>query len=174
MQWFEQHDFIINTYATHHLNPNLYITPYGVFWFFTAKYCSITDTRDDEALFKVHNNGDPESKLDWKITAYPTWGDWEFYPSSGTDLTPEQDGKEIDIYFKAPKVSEKTVHTGVIRVQNINEEMSENFIDVPIEVTVTPEKSKPVIRFLPSERFDIFQRLLQQLPIFSRLLNFVN
>ena len=174
LTWGEELEFKIKTYATRSLFENLYVTPYGIFWFLTAKSCSITDTRNDEALFKVHNNGDPESKLDWKITAHPTWGVFEFYPSSGTDLTPEQGGKAIDICFIAPEVSVKTVHTGVIRVQNMNEDMIENFIDVPVEVTVKVGESEPVIRFFPSGRSDMLQRLIQQLPIFSRLLNFVN
>ena len=38
------------------------------------------------ATFRVCNDGDEGSLLNWKVDTYPTWGNWTFTPSSGTDL----------------------------------------------------------------------------------------
>ncbi len=37
--------------------------------------------------FIIKNNGDLGSSIDWRVTTWPSWGNWTFTPESGIDLT---------------------------------------------------------------------------------------
>ena len=54
--------------------------------------------------FKVVNQGDPLSELDWEINPnfIPSWGTWTFTPSSGIDLTPEDGPVTVNVEVVAP------------------------------------------------------------------------
>ena len=36
--------------------------------------------------FRVFNDGDEYSRLDWEIAEYPAWGVWNFDPEDGENL----------------------------------------------------------------------------------------
>ncbi len=70
-----------------------------------------------ERSFTVENVGDDGSKLDWEITDWPDWGNWNFMPVSGKSLKPEDGKFTVNIEFVAPNEGNKEF-TGNITVVN--------------------------------------------------------
>ena len=52
--------------------------------------------------FSVSNTGEPQTSLNWSITATPSWGSWTLNPSSGQNLTPEQGPVTVHATVVAP------------------------------------------------------------------------
>jgi C1A family cysteine protease len=68
--------------------------------------------------FTVKNNGEPISKLTWRISGWPTWGNWTFTPLRGTDLTPEEGSITVRVQVVVP--SEKnTEFNGTVKIINV-------------------------------------------------------
>jgi len=95
----------------------------------------ITPGTQVSGSFKLENNGDPCSELDWKIIKWPTWGTWTFTPSSGEDLT-QQDGEQtIQVSVITPYVGDETF---VGNIHAINKENIGNYIEIPVRLTTSP------------------------------------
>ncbi len=93
--------------------------------------------------FIVKNIGEANSKLDWEITEWPTWGSWTFTPNSGNDLTPEEGSITVNVEVTAPD-EEDTTFLGEIKVVN-----KENPIDYDIiPVSLSTPISNPQVCFL--------------------------
>jgi len=68
--------------------------------------------------FIVKNVGDPGSELDWRISEYPSWGEWTFAPKSGVDLKPEDGKLTVQVTVVAP--DEEANFTGRVKVIETN------------------------------------------------------
>lgn len=141
------------------LEPDLYCT--GSFsWTDMIPGAMILD------FFNIRNIGEPESLLDWKITGYPDWGEWNFTQSSGEDLTPEDGAYTIGVIVVVPE-KYNTVFTGTIILVN-----TENTSDYcTIDVTLATPKNKPFLFDYPLlswliERFPLLQQLLNALGVY--------
>ena len=91
------------------LNPNLDATG-SLTWTNVKKGATVTGS------FTVKNIGDANSRLDWKVLQWPSWGTWTFTPSSGDNLKPADGTKTIAISVVAPNT--KNTFTGTIKVVN--------------------------------------------------------
>ena len=112
--------------------------------------------------FTVENIGDPGSALDWEVTDWPNWGDWDL-PISGYDLKPEDEKITVEITVTAPEESGKKF-TGELRIENKNDPSDYEII----YVTLTTPRSK-------ATHFNILEKILSYFPmleqIFSKILN---
>jgi hypothetical protein len=94
---------------------------------------SWTDIKPGESVtesFEVMNSGGEETLLDWEITEYPDWGEWNFQPSSGEDL---QGGESISIEVEviAPG-EENTLFEGEIKIEN--SDSPNDFCIIPVSL----------------------------------------
>jgi lantibiotic modifying enzyme len=88
--------------------------------------------------FYVGNIGDPGSLLDWEITDFPEWGDWEITPEEGYDITPEQEPFVVEVSVVAP-VDKNAEFTGEVKIVN-----SENSSDIcTVEVYLSTPRNRP-------------------------------
>ncbi len=127
------------------------------------------DTRDENsAPFKIKSEEGENLALNWQITQYPSWGDWEFYPSSGKNLLSKDGWKDINIRVRAPKNEKDVAHTysGIIRVQNLDD--PEDYYDVGVEVTVEA-KSKALQKENTNPVY--YQRIIEYFPCLGKILN---
>jgi C1A family cysteine protease len=93
----------------------------------------------------IENIGDPESLLDWQIDSYPSWGDWDFTPANGFDLTPESGQIIIQVTVEVPQEKDQTF-TGEVVI--INAENPLDTVTIPVSLT-TPTSQSAIIMYLP-------------------------
>jgi len=111
--------------------------------------------------FTVSNIGDSGSLLDWEIQSFPDWGDWTFYPESGTGLE-EGDTVTIDVEVIAPDEQEETF-TGEIKI--INSENESDFCIIPVSLAT------PVSQFQSNQQIPTFlQSIIERYPILRQVL----
>ncbi|MCK4901846.1 MAG: hypothetical protein KAS76_00700 [Thermoplasmatales archaeon] len=110
-----------------------------------------------EDSFTVENIGASGSELDWEVTEWPDWGEWVFSPISGDDLTPEDDGIEVDMICAAPSEKDQTF-TGEIKIENKNDPSDYDIIHI---ILTTPR----------TRELNIFEKLLSHFPILENLFN---
>lgn len=88
-----------------------------------------------QGSFIIQNIGKSNSKLDWNITDWPTWGNnWNFTPSNGSDLTPEDGAITIKVTFIAPQ-QPKTSFSGYITIKNIHN--PDDTCTIPVSLTTS-------------------------------------
>ncbi|EMR74933.1 hypothetical protein MBGDF03_01118 [Thermoplasmatales archaeon SCGC AB-540-F20] len=104
--------------------PDLY-TIGSLSWIDVKAGSTVTDD------FRVKNVGDPGSMLDWEVTEWPDWGTWTFTPSSGEDLTPEDDYITVEVEVVAPDENEENF-TGEVKVVNLEDPDDFEIIDVSL------------------------------------------
>ena len=105
--------------------------------------------------FTVENIGVDGSLLDWKVESYPEWGEWEFTPSEGLDLSTE-DEVVVEVRVEAPDQKGKEFSGGI---QIINtESYGDNYY---VQVTLSTPKIK--------NKFSIFPNLLKNISNFLNL-----
>lgn len=63
--------------------------------------------------FTVENIGAIESHLNWNIESTPDWGTWEFIPSSGRNLSPENGSVKVEVKVVAPDKKGKEFIGGI-------------------------------------------------------------
>lgn len=73
-------------------------------------------------FFTVRNNGTPFSRMDWKITQWPSWGEWNFSKTSGAGLRPEDGYTTVEIFVEAPHSNVPDEYLGKIVIVNENDE----------------------------------------------------
>ena len=115
-----------------------------------------------EGSFTIENVGEPGSSIDWEISTWPEWGDWNFSPSSGEDLTPEEGPLTIDVSVTAPDKKGKHFN-GYVKVADVEDSANSCLIHVSLK---TPRSRG----FIPL--FDLFfKRNLYLFPILIRALS---
>ena len=82
------------------------------------------------ATFQVSNIGENGSLLNWEVSEFPTWGNWTFTPSSGTDLA-AGDNVTITAEVIAPPEKKKTF-TGKVKI--INSDDPTDFCEIDISL----------------------------------------
>jgi hypothetical protein len=116
-----------------------------------------------EGSFKVRNIGGSGSELDWNITHEPSWGEWNFTPSSGDDLTPEDGNFSVEVDAIAPPDA-NTEFNGKVRVEN--REDPNDFCEILVYIRTPRSKTLPNTLFMR-----VLEKFLNAFPILQRLLN---
>ncbi len=109
--------------------------------------------------FQVYNCGQPGSLLNWKINSTPDWGTWTLTPSSGTDLT-INDNITITVEVVSPTEKKKTF-TGKIKI--INSDDPSDFCEIDVSLTTPRPRASNFIQ-------NILQRFPNALPILRHIL----
>jgi len=97
------------------------------------------------ATLIIENIGEPTSLLDWEIQSYPSWGDWEFSPASGLDLTPESGQVMVTVTVESPLKKDHTF-TGEVVVINSENPMDNETILVSL---TTPQSHSTMLSQFP-------------------------
>jgi hypothetical protein len=107
--------------------------------------------------FIIENIGDSGSELDWEVTDWPNWGDWDL-PISGYNLKPEDGALTVEVTVTAPEESEKKF-TGELRVENKNDPSDYEMISI----TLTTLRSRGII-------FNFIEQILQRFPVLQQII----
>jgi hypothetical protein len=123
--------------------------------------------------FTVENVGEPGSLLDWKVLAWPTWGEWTFSQSSGEDLTPEEGLETVGVTIIAPFEREATFSGYVIVT---NEENMNDYCTIDVALTTPKNQRSEYLTFLELfkkliQNFPLLEHILSLLPVFNKILN---
>jgi hypothetical protein len=129
---------------------------------------SWTDVKPGETVagsFTVENKGEPLSMLDWEVIEWPDWGTWMFDPSTGDDLTPEDEPVIVNVTVVAPDEQNKEF-IGTVKI--VNKGNASDNCTIPVTLKTPRNKpyiNTPFLNFLQSHPnlFPILQRLLQRL-----------
>ncbi len=134
------------------LNPNLDAAG-SLIWTNVKKGATVTGS------FTVKNIGDANSRLDWKVLEWPTWGTWSFSPSSGDNLKPADGTKTITVTVVAPTALSITggSYSGTVKV--VNAEDHSDFGTISISMTT------PLSKGIPS----FWERLCERFPLLAYL-----
>lgn len=128
---------------------------------------TLTDITPGDTItetFILKNNGDSNSLLSWKIVEYPNWGSWEFNPSEGNDVFPEDGPITIEVSVIAPEEKEKTFD-GEIRIVNVYDYNDNDSIHVSLTTPKNKIIQTPFMKFIKS----LFHDCTYLLPLFQRL-----
>jgi len=82
--------------------------------------------------FTVENIGETESLLDWEVTEWPSVGLWDFIPSSGQDLTPEDDPILVGVIVETPAGPSEDL-IGEVKIVN-KEDYYHDFCIIPVSL----------------------------------------
>jgi C1A family cysteine protease len=108
----------------------------------------------------IENEGDKNSKLNWEITEWPTWGEWSFNLTEGYDLKPSDGSVVIEVSVLAPDKHFKS-YLGFIKIINKENELD----NLTIYTQLTTPKSHAFSRFFIND-------LLSDMPFVNRLFLF--
>jgi len=112
------------------------------------------------ASLLIENTGQPLSCLDWRIESIPDWGTWSFSSDAGNDVKLEGGPEIIDVSIKVPK-DKNQEFTGNIRL--INSENPSNFVDVPILLKTSQQRSSlfmfSFLKYLPQGFIDLLEHV---------------
>jgi hypothetical protein len=113
-------------------------------------------------IILVKNIGEPGSLLDWEISEFPTWGEWTFTPSSGVDLTPEEESTTVEVTVVAPD-EQNQEFTGEVIV--INTENGNDFEIISVLLQTPKNKAantlfKQIFEMFPNA-FPILRQILK-------------
>jgi len=119
-----------------------------------------------EAELELINAGEEGSSLNWSISEYPEWGTWNFDPSEGYNLKPEDGPVQVEVEVEAPDEKDEEFE-GTVKI--INTENAEDYIIIPVTLS-TPKYKQYNIPFL-----QLIERILQRyqllFPIIIKILN---
>jgi len=107
--------------------------------------------------FIVKNIGGPNSKLNWEVTEWPTWGTWTFTPINGTGLTPE--GGSVTVHVSVIAPSEKSVFNGTVKV--VNTQNLSDYEEIPVYLK-TPVITQQSTVITPQSIYQLIRQLLQE------------
>jgi len=80
----------------------------------------------------IENNGEDWSKLSWKVTEMPAWGEWTLSIDENTEgLFPEQGGQQIEITITVPDEEEQEFD-GMITIVNSDDPEDVETISVSV------------------------------------------
>ena len=125
------------------------------------------------SYFTVENIGESGSLLDWKVLAWPTWGEWTFSQLSGEDRTPEEGLETVGVNVVAPNEREATF-SGYIII--INEENMSDYCTINVKLTTPKNQRSEYLPFLELlqkliQKFPLLEHILSLLPVFNKILN---
>jgi C1A family cysteine protease len=117
-------------------------------------------TVDDEIV--VRNIGDIGSNLDWEIIEYPSWGSWNFNPSNGVNLKPEDGDITIQLIVVVPDENNQQ-YNGTLKVVNKNDENDIQEIQITLSTPYNMNNQKSIISL-------IISRIVSKFPILENLI----
>jgi len=121
-----------------------------------------------EGVFFVSNIGEINSKLNWRIDSYPSWGTWIFTPIEGSGLSPEAGIITVQVALTVPKansmiimdLAKNNTYTGNIIV--VNKDNVDDFYEIPVSVTLSKSKVFTL--------FDFYRYFFFPFPFFEKIL----
>jgi len=115
--------------------------------------------------FTVENVGAAFSNLSWEIKEYPDWGKWTFTPSSGVQLTPEDEPVTIIVTLDAP-FKRNTTFTGQITI--VNSKNNSDFDTIPVTLATPYQYHLTIIEILRA----FMERFPHAFPLLRLILNY--
>jgi hypothetical protein len=112
--------------------------------------------------FTVENCGGPATELSWEVQAPTNWGTWDFNPSSGSGLTPEDGSVTIDVEVVIPNDINKEFTE---KIKIINTDDPTDFCE--IDVYLTTPRTRMIFNTLFLKLLEQFQNAF---PILLKLL----
>lgn len=109
--------------------------------------------------FNIKNIGDPDSLLNWKLVTYPSWGNWTFTPSNGTNLTPADGQITVTVSVVAPNEQKKTF-TGEIKIINQDDNADNCIITISLATPKNKAISYTFLNFL-YQKHPLIEKILQ-------------
>jgi hypothetical protein len=95
------------------------------------------------ACFQVQNTGDPASHINWSLdTAGLIWGSWEFSPTSGQNLTPNDGAVTVNYTCRIPN-DKNTNFRGYLTVFDTENVSNTVTVPVSIDTPYTPARLFP-------------------------------
>ena len=86
----------------------------------------------------VENIGYPGTELSWKVVSWPNWGEWNFSPLSGKNLTPEQGSRAIIVSITAPYTIDR--YEGEVIIINLNDENDFEIVEASLSTAKNKQK----------------------------------
>ena len=108
----------------------------------------------------VENTGDDYSELDWEVESWPDWGGWDFNPTEGNDLRPQDGQITIQVTTTAPSEGGQTF-TGEVKI--VNKENPDDY--EIIQVSLKTPRTRSIS--------NILEQLLNQFPILQLILKLI-
>jgi len=128
----------------------------------SLSWSDLTPGSSVQGIFFVSNNGEAHSRLDWKISTVPEWGEWQINPYEGNDLTPEQGSIQVQVTLKVPDKKESSFQGNITIVNNENLYDSEQ---IQVTSSTIKQKNNFLITKLLGEFYHISQIYLKIFPI---------
>jgi C1A family cysteine protease len=124
------------------------------------KWNKVKPGEEVSGTFPVENAGDSGSELDWEVSDWPDWGEWDILPISGTNLKPVDGKVFVELTIVAPDQADKQF-TGGVKIVNKHDPVND-FEIVDIELTTEKSKSR-FINFIDQIflRFPLLKQIVQ-------------
>jgi len=153
------------------MNPNGWISFPDLDCDGTLVWVDVTPGSTVTGSFTVRNIG-PGSLLDWEIESYPNWGTWTFTPSSGNDLTPEDDPVTVSVSVVAPDEQNQDF-TGEVKI--VNSDDPDDFCIIDVSLATPVSQNSFILQFLERlmDRFPMLERILSSRPFLDRILDMI-
>jgi hypothetical protein len=127
------------------------------------RWTSVTPGETVTGNFTIENCGGPTTELSWEVETPTNWGTWNFYPDSGTGLTPEDGSVAIEVEVIVPDDINKEF-TEKIKIFNTDD--PSDFCEIDVYLT-TPRNTATYKLFI----LRLFERFPNMFPILRTLLN---
>ncbi|UCD14332.1 MAG: hypothetical protein JSW60_02655 [Thermoplasmatales archaeon] len=124
-----------------------------------------------EGTFTVKNVGEELSNLSWEVAEWPPWGDWDFDPESGEDLTPEDEPVTIQVTVVTP-AEKNTEFNGNITV--VNKGNSNDYCTIPVSLITPMNQQSSHSQFILKkiiQQFPLLKLIFSSIAVFGRTLN---
>ena len=109
-------------------------------------------------FIQIINAGGEDTRLNWKIAEYPSWGTWKFIPENGQNLKPEDGPVQVEVEVEAPE--EKDRFEGNVKIINLDN--PDDYEIVPVSLS-TPKNKAINIQFLRYlNNYPLIKQLLQR------------
>ncbi|MFW6121399.1 MAG: lectin like domain-containing protein [Petrotogales bacterium] len=128
----------------------------------TLSWTNVKPGETVEGNFTVKNVGEAFSNLSWKVAEYPTWGDWDFDPESGDELTPEDEPVTIQVSVVAPE-EQNQEFSGNITV--VNKDNSSDYCIIPVSLITPMNQHSSNLQFL-----QFLQKTVHRFPLLEHIL----
>ena len=110
-------------------------------------------------FIQIINDGGDNTRLNWKIAEYPSWGTWTFIPENGQNLKPEDGPVQVEVEVEAPEEKDEEFE-GQVKIINLDD--PDDSVVVPVSLS-TPKNKAINIQFLRYlNNYPLIKQLLQR------------
>lgn len=106
----------------------------------------------------IQNQGESFSNLNWKITEFPDWGDWQFSEYTGDMCYPESGELVIDVTIEIPE-EENMEFEGEIIISN--EQFDDDFESIPVSISTHQTSWFKLLLQLLAEKYPAFMEFIE-------------